>query len=59
MSFRPVYKLRSWMPSIQNMDYDSTIKNERSIDELISNDMFSVRDMSSYPAAIEILWRHL
>lgn len=59
MSFRPVYKLRSWMPSIQNMDYDTIIKNERSVDELICNDMFSVRHMSCSPAAIEILEKYL
>ena len=29
MSFRPLYKIRDWMPSVKYLDYDELIENEQ------------------------------
>ena len=55
MSFRPLYKIRDWMPCVKYLDYDELIENPRSINELEKHDMVSVNNMSKHPDAIHLL----
>lgn len=57
MSFRPLYKIRDWMPNINHLDYENILNNEHAIHELEKNDMVSVKDLSGHPEAIHLLER--
>ena len=59
MSFRPIYKLRTWVPSIHHMDYESVLNNPNCIDELEKQDMMDVTHLSGNPAAIEIIEKNM
>lgn len=55
MTYRPIYKLRSWVPNIKHMDYESLLNNPNCINELEKEDMVSINDLSGHPGAIELL----
>jgi len=59
MSFRPIYKLRSWVPSIHHMDYESIVNNPHSIDEIEKQDMIDVSNLSGHDGAIEIIEKNM
>ena len=55
MSFRPLYKIRNWMPNIKNLNYEDLLNNPRCINEVEKNDMVSEKDLSGHPDAIHLL----
>lgn len=55
MSFRPIYKPRAWVPSIQHLDYEHVLNNPRSINELEKQDMINVFDLSAHHSAIHLI----
>lgn len=59
MSFQPIYKLRKWVPSIQHLDYENALNNERCVDELIKQDMVNISDLSAHPCAIDLIEKNM
>ena len=55
MSFRPLYKIRSWMPNIKYLNYEDLLNNPRCINEVEKNDMVCESDLSGHPDAIHLL----
>lgn len=59
MSFRPVYKPRSWVPSIQHLDYERLLNNPHCVNELEKQDMVNVFDLSAHDSAIHLIENEL
>lgn len=55
MSFRPIYKKRSWVPSLTELDYYKLMDNAFAIDELMNNNMIDIKALSGNPSAIELI----
>lgn len=55
MSFRPIYKPRSWVPSIHNLDYERLLNNPHCVNELEKQDMVNVFDLSAHYSAIHLI----
>ena len=55
MSFRAIYKKRSWVPDLNELDYYKLMDNAYAINELINNNMIDIKAMSGNPSAIELI----
>tara|TARA_X000000950_G_scaffold193517_1_gene233307 strand:+ start:4167 stop:5294 length:1128 start_codon:yes stop_codon:yes gene_type:complete len=59
MSFRPIYKKRSWVPPLKELDYYKLMDNAYAINELINNNMLDIYAMSGNPSAIDIIEKNI
>ena len=58
MSYRPIYKLRSWVPNIMHLSYNAILNNPRCIHAMEEADLINMDDLSAHPGAIELLEKH-